>query len=47
MRRVPKLDLVPGGAPSVSAEWFEVAFADEDGEQRLPLAEAWSVPFES
>ncbi|WP_214367032.1 TnsA-like heteromeric transposase endonuclease subunit [Pseudonocardia sp. H11422] len=44
---MPKLDLVPGGAPAASAERFGVAFANQDGEQRLPLAEAWSVPFES
>ncbi|CRK55295.1 hypothetical protein [Alloactinosynnema sp. L-07] len=43
---MPKLDLVPGGAPAWPDEGFEVAFADEDGEQRLGLTEAWSVPFE-
>jgi hypothetical protein len=43
---VPKLDLVPGGA-AVSEERFEVAFADEDGEQRLPWTSAWSMTFES
>jgi hypothetical protein len=29
-----------------SGEWFEVGFADADGDKRLPLVEAWSVPFE-
>jgi hypothetical protein len=38
---------VAGGAPAPLTERFEVAFADEDGQQRLPLAEAWSMPFES
>jgi hypothetical protein len=44
---VPKLDLVPGGSPAAPAERFEVAFTDDDGEQRLPPIEVWSVPFES
>uniref|UniRef100_UPI003F494E4B TnsA-like heteromeric transposase endonuclease subunit n=1 Tax=Amycolatopsis sp. CA-096443 TaxID=3239919 RepID=UPI003F494E4B len=37
---------MPGGAPP-PGERFEVAFADDDGEQRLPWTAAWSVPFES
>jgi hypothetical protein len=45
---VRKLDLVASGAAAgAPIERSEVAFADEDGEQRLPLTEAWSVPFES
>jgi hypothetical protein len=44
---VPKLDLVPGGAAGPPGAGFRVAFADEAGEQLLPLTEAWSVPFES
>jgi hypothetical protein len=41
---VPKLDLVPGGTPPALAEQFEVGYVDDDGQQRLPLTEAWSVP---
>lgn len=44
---MPKLGLVPGGAFATPGGEFEVAFADEDGERRLPLTEVWSVPFES
>lgn len=44
---MPKLDLVRGSAPAVPGGEFEIAFADEDGEQRLELTTAWSVPFES
>jgi hypothetical protein len=44
---VPTLDLVPGGAPDPLAEQFEVAFSDAEGQQRLPLTEVWTVPFES
>ncbi|ONI90968.1 transposase [Saccharothrix sp. ALI-22-I] len=29
------------------AERFELAYAGEHGEQRVPLTEAWSVPFEA
>jgi hypothetical protein len=47
MRGVPKLGLVLGDAAATSGGKFEIAFADEDGEQRLELTEAWSVPFES
>ena len=47
MPGVPKLDLVHGSAPAVPGGEFEIAFADEDGEQRLELTTAWSVPFES
>jgi hypothetical protein len=36
---VPKLDLVPGGAPPALAEQFEIGYVD-DGQQRLPLTEA-------
>lgn len=43
---VPKLDLVSGGALAAD-ERFEVAFADDEGEQRLALTKAWSIPFES
>ena len=28
-------------------ERFEIAFADDESEQRLPLVQAWSVPFEA
>jgi hypothetical protein len=43
------LDHLPGGAPPSLAERFELAYADADanGEQRVPLTEAWSVPFEA
>lgn len=44
---VPKLDLLPGEALLALAEEFEVAYTDVDGQQRLPLSEVWSVPFES
>lgn len=44
---MPTLDLIPGGAPSSLVERFEIAYADERGEQRIPLTEAWSVPFEA
>jgi hypothetical protein len=44
---VRKFDLVPGGVPLTLGGECEVAFADEYGEQRLPLTEVWSVPFES
>lgn len=44
---VPKLDLVPGGGPTSPAEGFETAFADDPGEQRLPLLETWHVALES
>jgi hypothetical protein len=44
---VPKLDLVPGGTPAGPADGFEVAFADEDGEHRLPLLNTVPVAFES
>lgn len=44
---MPKLDLVPGGASPALAEQFEIGYVDEDGQQRLPLTEAWSVPFEA
>jgi hypothetical protein len=40
------LDLVTGGAPPSLAERFEVGYADERGEQRVPLTEVYSVPFE-
>lgn len=38
---------MPGGVLAALAEQFEVGYVKEDGEQRLPLTEAWSVPFES
>ncbi|MCE6995977.1 hypothetical protein LZG04_14360 [Saccharothrix sp. S26] len=41
------LDLVPGGAGPASDERYDVAFTDEEGEQRLPLTKAWQIPFES
>lgn len=44
---MPTLDLVPGGASLALVERFELAYADERGEQRIPLTEAWSVPFEA
>ena len=44
---MPTLDHFPGGAPQTLAERFELAYADEGGEQRVPLTEAWSVPFEA
>lgn len=44
---MPKLELVLGGAPAAPIEAFEVAFADDDGERRLELTAALSVPFES
>ena len=47
MPRVPELELVLGGVPAAPIEAFEVAFADDDGEQRLELTAALSVPFES
>jgi hypothetical protein len=47
MPRVPELELVLGSAPVAPIEAFEVAFADDDGEQRLELTAALSVPFES
>jgi hypothetical protein len=46
-RGVPKLDLVPGGAPSSPMERFELVYAGERGEQRVRLTEALLVPFES
>jgi len=33
---VPTLDRVSGGAPSSLTERFELAYADERGEQRVP-----------
>lgn len=47
MPRVPRLELVIGGSPAASIEAFEVAFADDDGERRLELTAALTVPFES
>jgi hypothetical protein len=44
---VPKLDLLPGEALAELAEEFEVAYTDVDAQQRLPLSEVWTVPFES
>lgn len=44
---VPKLDLVSGGARPALAEQFEIGYLDDEGQQRVPLTEAWSVPFES
>jgi hypothetical protein len=44
---VPKLDLLPGGAPAGPVDGFEVAFADDDGEHRLSLVDALPVEFES
>lgn len=44
---MPKLDLVAGSAPPVLAEQFEVGYVDDGGQQRLPLTDAWSVPFEA
>ena len=44
---MPKFDLIRGGAPPTTNGDVEVAFVTEAGEERLPLAEAWSVPFES
>lgn len=38
---------MPGGASPALVERFELAYADEHGEQRIPLTEAWSVPFEA
>ncbi|MFC5054336.1 TnsA-like heteromeric transposase endonuclease subunit [Saccharothrix xinjiangensis] len=43
---MPELGVLPGGAPPAS-EGFELVFADEFGEQRVGLTEAWSVPLES
>jgi hypothetical protein len=37
----------PTVAQQSLAERFELAYADERGEQRTPLTEAWSAPFES
>lgn len=44
---MPELELVLGGALAAPMETFEVVFADDDGEQRLELTAALSVPFES
>jgi hypothetical protein len=44
---VPTFDHVPGEAPSSLVERFELAYTDERSEQRVPLTEALSVPFES
>lgn len=44
---MPNLDLVHGGAPASSGEHLEIALSNDDGEQLLPLSEAWSVPFEA
>ena len=41
------LDLVPGGAGLATHERFDIAFAGEEGEQRLPLTKAWQISFES
>lgn len=41
------LDRVPVGAPLLLVERFEIAYADERGERRVPFTEAWSVPFET
>lgn len=43
---MPELELVLGGAPPAPFEAFEVAFADDEGEQRVGLPAALSVPFE-
>ncbi|GAA2681470.1 MULTISPECIES: TnsA-like heteromeric transposase endonuclease subunit [Actinosynnema] len=43
---MPTLDLVSGGARASLAERFELAYADERGEQRVPLTESWSLSFE-
>ena len=42
---MPDLELVFGSAAPIEA--FEVAFADDDGEQRLELTAALSVPFDA
>lgn len=47
MPRCRHLILPPGGAPSSLVERFEIAYADDHGEQRVPLTEAWAVPFEA
>lgn len=39
--------LCPAALQQRPLSGFEVAFADQDGEQRLPLTEVWTVPFES
>lgn len=44
---MPELELVLGGAPAAPIEAFEIAFSDDDGEQRLELTAALSVPFAS
>jgi hypothetical protein len=44
---VPTLDHLPGGALAAMVERFELGYVDECGEQRVPLTEAWSVPFEA
>ncbi|WP_197523234.1 hypothetical protein [Actinokineospora pegani] len=44
---MPKFDLVVGGGPPTLEGEFEVAFATEASEQRLPSTESWSVAFES
>ncbi|WET81613.1 hypothetical protein P3102_10545 [Amycolatopsis sp. QT-25] len=43
---MPTLEHLPGGAPQAQTERFELAYADERGEQRVSLTEAWSVAFE-
>ena len=37
----------PGEALAALAEKFEVAYTDVDGQQRLPLSEVSTMPFES
>ena len=44
---MPTFDHLSGGAPQALAERFELAYADERGEQRVPPDEAGSVPFEA
>lgn len=44
---MPKLDLALGRAAAEPGDRFEVVIAGSEGEQRLPLVEAWSVPFET
>ena len=42
----PPLRVLPGGSALV-ADGFELAFRSVEGERRIPLVDAWSVPLES
>lgn len=44
---MPTLADLPGRAPELLAGRFELAYADERGEQRVALTEAWPVAFEA